>query len=171
MDFVVANSGTDSLGIFLGYGNISFTNPLIYSTGSSSTPYSVATGDFNNDTYMDIVVANFGSNNIGIFLGRGNGTFSNQTTYQTGTNPYSIVVDDFDNDFIPDIIVANYGSNNLVLFRRYRHGTFEEMTRIQLNYGSNPFAVFVADINNDKKLDFVVANNGTYTYQVFLQIC
>ena len=75
MDFVAANSGTDSLGIFLGYGNISFINPLVYSTGSSSTPYSVATGDFNNDTYMDIVVANFGSNNIGIFLGRGNGTF------------------------------------------------------------------------------------------------
>ena len=50
MDIGVANSGTHNIGIFLGYGNISFANQTIYSTGSYSSPYSIAAGDFNNDT-------------------------------------------------------------------------------------------------------------------------
>jgi hypothetical protein len=39
---------------------------------------SVVVGDFNNDTVLYIVVANFGLNNLGVFLGHGNGTFSHQ---------------------------------------------------------------------------------------------
>ncbi|CAF5025798.1 unnamed protein product, partial [Rotaria sp. Silwood1] len=43
---------------------------MTYSTDSS--PWSIAVGDFNNDTILDIVVANLGSDNVGVFLGRGN---------------------------------------------------------------------------------------------------
>ncbi|CAF1549090.1 unnamed protein product, partial [Rotaria sp. Silwood1] len=43
---------------------------MAYATDSS--PWSVAIGDFNNDTILDIVVANLGSDNVGVFLGRGN---------------------------------------------------------------------------------------------------
>ncbi|CAF5182509.1 unnamed protein product, partial [Rotaria sp. Silwood1] len=43
---------------------------MAYATDSS--PWSVAVGDFNNDTLLDIVVVNHGSDNVGIFLGWGN---------------------------------------------------------------------------------------------------
>ena len=46
--------------------------------------WSLAVGDFNNDTHLDIVVANYGDNNIGVLLGYGDGSFANQTTYSTG---------------------------------------------------------------------------------------
>jgi hypothetical protein len=171
IDIAIANSGTHNIGIFLGYGNISFASPALYSTGSHSSPYALATGDFNNDTYPDIVVANYDSNNIGIFLGYGNGSFTKQTTYSTDSFPYSVAVGDFDNDFILDIIVDHYDTDNIVLFRGSRDGTFAKMALIQLNYKSRPFSVVVGDFNNDRKLDFVLTNNGTDSLQVFLQTC
>ena len=60
----------------------------------------VAIGDFNNDSLPDIVVANYDSSSVGIFLGYRNGTFSNQMTYSTGTDstPVSIAIGDFNND-------------------------------------------------------------------------
>lgn len=171
MDFIVANSGTHNIGVYLGYGNISFVNSTIYSTGSNSMPYHIALGDLNNDMYIDIVIANYNSDNIGIFSGCGNGSFTNYTTYFTGTNPSSIAVNDFDNDLILDIIVANHGSNNVVLFRGFRNGMFEKMVLIQLAYGSSPVFVLVADFNNDRKLDFIIADDSTDSSQVFLQTC
>ena len=48
-----------------------------YSTGYFSFPSKLAVSDFNNDTHLDIAVANYGSDNIGIFLGYGNGIFAN----------------------------------------------------------------------------------------------
>ena len=106
-----------------------------------------------------------------VFVSNGNGSFANQTMSSIGTNPYCVVVGDFDNDFILDIIVANHGSNDIVLLHGDGYGSFVRMQAIQLKYKSHPIALFVADFNNDKKLDFVVANNGTQSYQVFLQTC
>ena len=154
IDLVVANLGTDNIAIFLGHGNISFASPSIYTTGSNSSPYSVAAADFNNDTYVDIVVANYGSGSVGIFLGYGNGSFANYTTYQTDSHPYTVAVGDFDNDFISDLIVVYYDSNNIRLLYGYRNGTFAKMILIQLEYGSGPFSVVVGDFNNDQKARF-----------------
>ena len=171
MDIVVAYSGAHNIGIFLGYGNTSFSTQTRYSTGAYSSPYSLAVADFNNDTYLDIVVANYGSHNVGIFLGYGNGSFQNQTTYLTDSHPCSVAVGDFDNDGISDIIVANYDTNTLFVFLKYHTGLFGNMVFIQLEFGSHPFSVLVGDFNNDRKLDFTVANNGTDSLQIYLQAC
>lgn len=64
---VVANSGTDNIGLLMGSSNGTFTSYITYQTGLGSHPYAVATGDFNNDTFLDIAVANYGINSIGFF--------------------------------------------------------------------------------------------------------
>jgi hypothetical protein len=171
MDIGVANSGNHNIGIFLGYGNMSFANQVTYSTGSYSFPHSVAVGDFNNDTRLDIVIANYGSGNVGVFLGYGNGSFGNQTAYLTGTEPSSVTVGDFNNDTVLDIAVANQDTNNLGVLLGHGNGTFESMMLLPTEYGSHPFAVVVGDFNNDKKLDFAVANNGTDSLNILLQTC
>jgi hypothetical protein len=171
MDIAVANSGTNNVGIFLGFGNSSFGNQTTYATGSK--PYSVAVGDFNNDTRLDIVVANYGDNNVGVLLGDGSGSFSNQTTYSAGfgSSPSSVAVDDFNNDTLLDIIVANQGTSNVGLFRGYGNGTFASVIVFLMDYGSLPFSVVVGDFNNDRKLDFAIANNGTDNLKILLQTC
>jgi hypothetical protein len=54
----------------------SFIDQMTYSTGSGFVPYAVTIADFNNDQRMNIAVANFGTNNIGVFLGTRNATFT-----------------------------------------------------------------------------------------------
>jgi hypothetical protein len=114
-DVVVANYASGSVSIFLGYGNDSFTNQTMYSTGSDTYPYFVAVGDFNNDISLDIIIVIQGTNNVGILLGYGNGTFSSITLIPMGygSNPFSVLVGDFNNDIKLDLAVANAGTDSL----------------------------------------------------------
>jgi hypothetical protein len=126
------------MSIFSGYGNISFENEATYSSGPSSSPYSLAVGYFNNDSRLDIAVTNYGGDNVGISLGYGNGLFANQTTYLTGpsSSPYSLAVSDFNNDTILYIFVAYYGNNELGVFLGHGDGTFSNVILFPMKYGS-----------------------------------
>src|SRR6516225_6939509 len=47
----------------------------------SSSPESVVVEDFNGDGKLDTVTANFGTNNVSVLLGDGNGTFQAAVNY------------------------------------------------------------------------------------------
>ncbi|CAF4068969.1 unnamed protein product, partial [Adineta steineri] len=115
-DIVVANSGTNNVGVLLNYGNGTFRSQLTYSTGSSSSPYSVFVTDINKDNEPDIIVANYGTNKVGILINAGNGTFLPQNTYSTGSHPFSLSIADLNSDSKPDIIVTNLNDNNVGVF-------------------------------------------------------
>ncbi|CAF3149807.1 unnamed protein product [Rotaria sp. Silwood2] len=173
MDIGVVNSLTHNIGIFLGYGNIFFTNQVIYSTPSYLSPCSLVVGDFNNDTRVDIAFGSCDSNNVGILLGCGNGSFGDLMVYSTGSNSsrYSLAVSDINNDTIQDIVVANHDANYLGVLLGHNNGTFASIILFPLDYGSNPFSIVVGDFNNDRKLDIAVANSGTDSLNILLQTC
>ena len=105
---VVANSVSNHIAIFLGNSNGTFSDSVTYPTGPYSAPYVVAVGDLNNDSRLDIAVANFGTNNVGIFLGYNNGSFASQIELSTAVfRPLTICLADFDNDTLLDIATAN----------------------------------------------------------------
>jgi hypothetical protein len=68
LDIAVANSASNTVGVLLGYGNGSFGKQTSYLMGYGSHPYAVAIGDFNNDTWMDMVVANYDEQGVDILL-------------------------------------------------------------------------------------------------------
>jgi hypothetical protein len=136
-----------------------------------SSPISVAVGDFNHDTQLDIVVANFGCNNIGVLLGYGNGSFAKQMTYLTDSAPQFVAVGYFNSDSLLDIIVAIPDTNNIGIFLGYGNGTFADLVTFPMHYGSLPFSVAVGDYNDDRKLDFAVVNEGTDSLEILLQTC
>ena len=169
MDIVVANSGANTIGIFLSEGNETFTKQQTYPTGPRSTPRSIAIDDFNNDNYLDIAVANYGANNIGIFLGNGNGTFTDQKPFSLGSSrPLFITTGHFNNDNRTDILVANYGNNSVSILLGYNNGTFQHEVVYFIGYDSIPSSLVVADFNNDNQSDIAIANAGTNNIGILL---
>jgi hypothetical protein len=72
---------------------------MTFATGDHSKPVSVALAHLNNDTHLDIAIANYDSHSIGVFLGYGNGSFANEITFSTGVSrPVSIAIGDLNND-------------------------------------------------------------------------
>ena len=162
MDLVVANSGTDCVGIFIGSGNGTFSSQVTYSTGPGSTPYSVVIRHFNNDTQLDIAVANFGTNSIGVLLGHGDGSFRSPIRTSLGSGrPLSIVAADFNNDNSLDIALANYGTSTVVILLGTNDGSFQIDAIYEMGYDSIPYAVTTADLDQDGTLDLAVVNYGT----------
>jgi FG-GAP-like repeat len=65
---------------------------------------SIATGDFNHDGNLDVVmIAGVG---FSVALGNGDGTFSRPVNYRANV-PFSLAVADFNNDGNLDIVVAD----------------------------------------------------------------
>jgi hypothetical protein len=63
--------------------------------------------DVSDDDKPDILVANTGSGNVGIFLNIGDGNFTSQITYSTDSNPFSVALIDVNDDDQLDIIVGH----------------------------------------------------------------
>ena len=169
IDIVVANSGTNTIGIFIANNNKSFMNQKTYSTGDGSRPCSIVINDFNHDSYMDIVVANYGTNNIGIFINNKNETFMNQREILLGSShPLYVSIGDFNKDNHTDIIVVNYGTNNIGILFSYGNGSFQDQLTFSTGYDSMPYSLAIADFDNDTYLDIAVVNYGIDNIIVFL---
>ncbi|CAF3425712.1 unnamed protein product [Rotaria socialis] len=173
LDIAVANSQANNIGIFLGYGNGSFANQYKYDTGASSIPIAIATGDFNNDKQVDIVVANSNKNTICIFLGYGNGNFTLLKCYSTGlgSEPSFIVVGDLNKNNQTDLVVTNKGINNLLVLYGVGNGTFATPILYSLGYDSSHVSAAIGDFNDDSWLDIVVTNDDWNYIEVLLQTC
>jgi hypothetical protein len=163
LDLVVANSSTNTVSVLLGNGDGSFQAAQSYPAGPF--PSSVAVGDFNGDGHLDLAVANgvYGTpSTVCVLLGNGDGTFQAAQSYPAGTDPRSVVVGDFNGDGIPDLAVANAGTppsfsdRGVTVLLGKGDGTF----RIIQNYAALGFALAVADLNGDRKLDLVTSGGS-----------
>lgn len=170
LDIIFVSQDTDSIGLFFGYENGYFGNQTIYSTGYDSHPSSVVVADFNNDHYLDIAVANYGTGNIGIFLGYGNGSLSTQIIYLTDvlSKPSSITANDLNHDGYLDIAVINSGTNNVGILLGCGNGSFLSQTTYSIFPGYNPQSIGIGDISQDNRLDIAVSNRYTHNISVLI---
>jgi hypothetical protein len=145
---------------------ISFASPAVYPTGE--LPAAVAVGDFNHDGNLDLAVANNSgaSNSVSILLGKGDGTFRNLASYQTGDNPSAIAVADFNGDGNLDLAVGNGGLNTVAILLGNGDGTFR--APLHFNSGYEPFSVASADFNDDGIPDLAIANGNNNTVTIML---
>ncbi|HEV3307081.1 MAG TPA: FG-GAP-like repeat-containing protein [Candidatus Sulfotelmatobacter sp.] len=117
-------------------------------------PTAVAAGDFNGDGIPDWVVSNGGSNNLWVYLGRGDGTFTQATVIPlTGQSPLAVVAADLRGVGKLDIVVAEADSESIGVLLGNGDGTFaSEQTYF---VPGAPISMAIADLNHDGHLDVV----------------
>jgi hypothetical protein len=115
LDVAVGTQAPPSLKILFGNGDGSFKPPTI-SFRPGNTPTDIKAGDFNGDGKLDLVSAGvFKGSNVQIFLGKGDGNFSDAGKLMDGVAALSLSVTDFNGDTRPDIAVVVNGEVNVVL--------------------------------------------------------
>jgi hypothetical protein len=77
----------------------------------------LAIADVDGDGKLDLVVANSGTDSVGIYLGNGSGGFDAAQTITVGSTPYALVIKDLNLDGKPDIVTANFNSNDVSILR------------------------------------------------------
>jgi hypothetical protein len=107
--------------VLLGNGNGTFQAPVNFNTGIN--PTGIVAQDLNGDGKPDLVVPNFGSDDISVLLnqtatGATVPAFQTQTTYATGTGslPHSVAAGDINGDQQPDLVTANAGAGTASVF-------------------------------------------------------
>ncbi|CAF4240896.1 unnamed protein product, partial [Rotaria sordida] len=152
LDIVTVDSMSDCVSVNLGYGNGNFKPPQRYSTGSGSRPCSFVFVDLNNDTRLDIITANEGTDNVAVLFGYNYATFYNQRAYRA-----------------VDVAVVFYTTNNLGIFLGdgYGNGSFADVMTLSTGTNSKPWSVAVADFTNDGQMDIVVTTIGTRSIGIF----
>ncbi|CAF4146795.1 unnamed protein product [Rotaria magnacalcarata] len=162
LDIAVAHSKNDSIGILYGYGNGTFADRIIYSTGSNSAPISVTVGSINRDDYSDMVVALSGTNQLAIFMGYNNGVSDWPQCHSVGSGkgPVSACIDEFNVNYRTDIILVNQVSEVVTILFDYDNESFSKIKVFKPVTGSLPTTVSIDGLNNDGYLDMTVILTG-----------
>jgi hypothetical protein len=128
--------------------------------GVGALPQAIATGDFNGDTYADVITANKSSGDVSVLMGNGNGTLGPAMSFEADAGAHAVAVGDFDQDPAEglDAVTANAASLSLITGKG--DGTLKPA--VNSPYFENPRSVAVGDLDNDGDLDLVATR--TYSY-------
>ena len=163
-DLFVVNNETGNKNNFL-YKNLGdgtfekITTGILVNDGGSS--YGCTWGDYDNDGYLDLFVANCDENNF-LYHNNGNGSFTKITSgsiVNDGGPSTDAAWGDYDNDGFLDLYVTNLATN--FQYHNNGDGTF---TRIlsgpPATENRNSTACAWGDYDNDGFPDLFVANTG-----------
>lgn len=149
--------------------NFSFTvgqpqgNIGVVATGSQGAL--IALGDINGDGNTDAVVADYQTNSFTVYLGNGQGTFTQGSTFGVGTSPSAIVLADFNGDGKLDVAVANRGDNTVSVLTGTGDGAnftpVSTMSVVPL-----PQFLVTGDFNGDGVTDFAAGGGDAIAVEL-----
>ncbi len=142
---------------------LEFRSPFIMGRG-------IASGDFNNDHWPDLVLAS--NDGIHLFRNTGNGQFVRQPIAAHAAVPrdtYVTAFADLDNDGWQDILVTGYGGDALILFND--GAGFKTNRTVRVRNGDAILAVSAgfADVDRDGDLDIFLGNWSFGEDKAFLE--
>jgi hypothetical protein len=125
-------------------------------------PFSIATGDVDNDGKTDLAVVNVGSNTVSVYRNIGHGgiiSYAPKVDYITGSQPYSISLADYNGDGKLDLAVANlYSATVSIFMNSSTNGTIIFYPKIDFVTNIGPSNIVSNDFDGDGKTDLAIAN-------------
>jgi hypothetical protein len=158
-DLAVLDTGNHKVTILMGLGSMRYGPPTTIALLPLDLTYPkiVAFVDLDRDGKLDMIIVGSGSNNIGVFMGNGDGTFGAPTLFPVGTNPqYGVGIGDFDEDGNLDIATGGAFTSSVTVLFGDGAGGFPRRSDFDTG-GSQPHGVDCADIDGDGHLDLAVA--------------
>ncbi|MDZ4851297.1 MAG: VCBS repeat-containing protein, partial [Pirellulaceae bacterium] len=150
------------------------TYPLFNSIQAFKNPQAIASGDFNQDGFLDVAVALGEGNKISIRLNNGQGGFlPNEINIDLGTNgagPTSIVVGQFDSDSKLDVAITANLSSNVIVLLNFNPVSNVFASQSSVAVGLQPIDIAAGQFAGDSKLDLVVVNKGSTTVASTVQL-
>jgi hypothetical protein len=114
-------------------------------------------GDFDEDGRIDLIVPCSTTDNVFLYLGEGDGGFSEPEVLWAGIDPHPVTVGDFNGDGHSDFVVSSWITGYLNVMLGNGDGTFEGPVSYFVRGGPNYSCL--GDFNEDGFVDIAVANS------------
>ncbi len=169
LDIAASNPGPPNftgttVSVLLGNGDGTFGAPTDFIVGTD--PFPIVTADFDQNTELDLAVANYMSASVSVLLGKGDGTFAPKLDALDGPFPVGIGAADFNGDGRPDIAIGSAAPSLAVLLGN-GDGTVGPVNSFAAVTSAQNLAI--ADFNLDGKPDVVIVYlPPTNAFSVFL---
>lgn len=169
-DLVLAYQVSKTVAILLNKKDGTFAAALTYPAGTT-TPGYIKLGDMNRDGHADVIT---GSNNeVAVLLNKKDGTLAAATSTAISTSASesvtALAVGDVNGDNYPDVVTGIYvGLDYVVGVLLNNRGTGLTATSTRLSGSFSVNFVELADLNQDRKLDILVLNLGSFSVDVRL---
>ena len=144
------------LEVHLGHGDGTFEPAVVLNAPSSVGILAFVAADADGDGHVDLVGAN-GNGVVGVWAGRGNGSFTSMKGFGVSQTPTGVAVGDFNGDGRPDIASCDSGEPTVaVLLGVGKGGGFK--SRVFYGTGRRNRAITTSDLDGDGALDLITAN-------------
>jgi hypothetical protein len=156
--------------VLLGHGDGTYDTARSFLAGAG--PAFVVARDFDHDTIVDLVTANYGGASVSLLRGVGDGTFLSPQSFPVGgVTPNCLDVGDFNADGELDLAVAVFGENTptattISVLLGTGAGAFQPPQLYGVQRG--PLWIAVGEFDGDGVSDLATANFGVDTVSVLL---
>ncbi len=162
LDLLTANYGNstnNTVSVRLNNGTGTFTGSQDVTVGVG--PYRLVLGDVDNDSDLDFLVTNNGTNaipgnTVSVRFNDGTGTFAGILDVPVAASPFGVAVGDIDHDGDLDLVATNPNSQSVSIRRNDGRGNFSGTQSVSV--GSFPDGLVLGDADGDGDLDIFTAD-------------